>query len=57
MLHHPVVRMLWIVICATCLFGEARAGRPLIIDDADPVDSGSAEIEVGAAYVNLDPRH
>lgn len=30
--------------------GTARAGRPLTIDDADPVDPGQFEFEAGTAY-------
>lgn len=30
--------------------GLAWAGRPLTLDDADPVEPGQAEIEAGAAW-------
>lgn len=34
--------------------GTALAGRPLAIDDADPVDAGQFEFEAGAGYVHDD---
>lgn len=35
---------------ALCMSGVALAGRPLAIDDADPVAPGQFEFEAGAAY-------
>jgi len=45
-------RFLWAVAFWVTLWGalSAHAGRPLIIDDADPVDRGLFEFEAGAAY-------
>lgn len=43
-------RLLLITGFGLWLTGGALAGRPLAIDDADPVDSGQFEFEAGAAY-------
>ncbi len=40
----------WIVAGVLCVAGSAFAGRPLAIDDADPVEVGQFEFEAGAAY-------
>lgn len=37
---------------AMAMAGTAWAGRPLAIDDADPVDPGQFEFEAGAAYMD-----
>jgi len=39
-----------VAAAALCLACDAMAGRPLTIDDADPVEAGGFEIEAGAAY-------
>lgn len=42
----------WIATGVICAAGTAFAGRPLAIDDADPVDVGQFEFEAGAAYAH-----
>ncbi len=41
------------IIGLGCWFGVgiAHAGRPLVIDDADPADPGQGEVEAGVGYV------
>ncbi len=41
-----------LIILAVCLvnFGESWAGRPLAIDDADPVDKGRFEVAAGSRF-------
>ena len=46
---HGWRRMMAVVVCVG-LAGPAWAGRPLAVDDADPVDPGLLETEWGAAY-------
>jgi hypothetical protein len=40
----------WALLCVVGMATSAHAGRPLAIDDADPVESGRFEFEAGAAY-------
>ncbi len=46
------VRVLRAVVFAVvlCVVSSSRAGRPLAIDDADPVEKGMFEFEAGLAY-------
>jgi hypothetical protein len=53
-----VVRRFWVVCVISIAAGVVWAGRPLVIDDADPVGTGEAEIEAGVAYQGVpDCRH
>lgn len=40
----------WVAVGVIGAAGTAFAGRPLAVDDADPVDAGQFEFEAGAAY-------
>ena len=51
-------RLHWLVVGLMFVGGEAFAGRPLVIDDADPVDAGQFEFEAGEKYIKFsDCRH
>lgn len=45
--------MAWMVAGLLCVAEGAFAGRPLAIDDADPVDVGQFEFEAGATYEHV----
>jgi len=40
----------WVAMGVVIVAGSAWAGRPLAIDDADPVEPGRFEVEAGVAY-------
>jgi hypothetical protein len=41
---------LYLMLILTCSACTVRAGRPLVIDDADPADQGMFEFETGISY-------
>lgn len=45
-----VVRRSWVMCVISIAAGVVWAGRPLVIDDADPVEVGNYEVEAGIAH-------
>jgi len=50
--QQTLLRNLLVMLGLTLFVGTALAGRPLAIDDADPVEPGQFEFEAGAGYVH-----